>query len=191
MKLYLLYFIYLFLFIYTIERSVFAIVVPFKVRLKKRNWLTILPILTYGGIFFSSIYEFSVKVTLLNLTITLVGFVSFCVGVIFRYQAAKAFQRTNQAWISSIDSHNIHSIVSGGIYKYMRHPYYLSVVLELGGVCLMLNALRTIFALVIQVLFLWRRINVEESMLLNKFGEEYASYKMRIPLIPFWRKITW
>jgi protein-S-isoprenylcysteine O-methyltransferase Ste14 len=83
---------------------------------------------------------------------------------------------------------NDHKLIKTGMYKYIRHPMYL--VLILFGISQMLflpNKIGILPILFIIPLFLYFRIKGEEKMLLNTFGEEYKQYikesKMIIPFI--------
>ena len=83
---------------------------------------------------------------------------------------------------------NDHKLIKTGMYKYIRHPMYL--VLILFGISQMLflpNKIGILPILFISPLFLYFRIKGEEKMLLNTFGEEYKQYikesKMIIPFI--------
>ena len=73
-----------------------------------------------------------------------------------------------------------HELVSGGPYRWVRHPLYtagLTLLLALGlmaGSCFVLLATGIAFALV--VVFVIPR---EEQALLAKFGERYQAYMWR------------
>jgi protein-S-isoprenylcysteine O-methyltransferase Ste14 len=71
--------------------------------------------------------------------------------------------------------------VVDGPYKFIRHPYYLSVIAELSGMAIFLNAFISLFfILVIQGSLLRLRIINEEKELVGRFGEKYLAYKLMI-----------
>jgi methyltransferase len=72
--------------------------------------------------------------------------------------------------------------VTGGPYRFMKHPNYLAVCVELAAVPLMLGAYGTaaIFTLVNAVL-LWVRIRVEERALGPKWEHAFAGKRRLIP----------
>lgn len=145
--------------------------------------MTSIPFLTYIALFFISVIEFSTKARISNLVATSLGIIIFISGIYLRYQALIAFHDSKQKWRSDIDTENIHAVVRTGPYKFVRHPYYLSVMLELLGIALTLNAFKVIvLILLIQASLLWKRILEEESELIKKFGDEYLSYKKQVPI---------
>ncbi len=78
-------------------------------------------------------------------------------------------------------------LITTGLYRYIRHPLYLSLILGGFGVLMKdLHRFQIIFSLVnLSALYLTAR--VEEKEMLRKFGREYENYmkgtKMFIPFI--------
>lgn len=73
-----------------------------------------------------------------------------------------------------------HHLVTEGIYSVVRHPIYTSYVLLFVGFCTMLQSLWGLSLLVV-VCLVWfgNRIELEEQMLQERFGQEYQSYCQR------------
>jgi protein-S-isoprenylcysteine O-methyltransferase Ste14 len=72
-------------------------------------------------------------------------------------------------------------LVSAGMYRYTRNPMYLGMVLILLGIAILLGSLSPfilipIFILLIQLLFIVH----EESMLEERFGDEYRLFKQKV-----------
>jgi len=78
-------------------------------------------------------------------------------------------------------------IVKEGIYKYIRHPFYLGTIIYLFGFSLLLGGWKIAFLLLpYSIGFFLDRIDREEQMLINYFGGEYIQYmKSTKKLIPF------
>ena len=78
-------------------------------------------------------------------------------------------------------------LVQNGPYKYIRHPSYTGLFLEILGVGLFLsNWLAFLITIVLLFLSLIYRISIEEKVLVKAFGKNYISYKNRTKkLIPF------
>lgn len=78
-------------------------------------------------------------------------------------------------------------LVTGGLYRIVRHPGYLSYLMSLSGIGLAMGSLLTFLLLIIVVIFLIKRIDEEEKMLIIEFGEKYLEYMKRtkrlIPMI--------
>jgi protein-S-isoprenylcysteine O-methyltransferase Ste14 len=72
-----------------------------------------------------------------------------------------------------------HTLVTTGLYRYIRHPSYLGVLVMTGGWAL---AFRSGIGLVLTALFLpplIARINAEETLLASYFGAEYDAWRAR------------
>ena len=60
----------------------------------------------------------------------------------------------------------------------MKHPYYLGVMLELAGVCMIANAFYSLsLVFFVQLPLLVIRIFFEEKTLVNYFGDRYEKYR--------------
>lgn len=81
-----------------------------------------------------------------------------------------------------------HQLLTSGVYRYIRHPAYLGVIVAFGGMGLALGSYLAMAVLVVPVTlaFLWR-IRIEERVLLAAFPESYRSYQRKswclIPLV--------
>lgn len=73
-------------------------------------------------------------------------------------------------------------VVSGGLYRYIRHPQYLG--LAIAGLGLLLYWPRfIILVLYLSMLFLYYLLaRTEESRMLRRYGEGYRQYMDRIPM---------
>jgi len=70
-----------------------------------------------------------------------------------------------------------HRIIKDGPYKWIRHPAYMGMVLIYAGFILSIGTwLGALITSVIIVVSLIYRINVEEKLLLETFGDEYRGY---------------
>ena len=80
-----------------------------------------------------------------------------------------------------------HHLVTTGIYRQVRHPVYLSYVLLLVGYCMILQSFVSLVLTVVScTIWLENRINIEEKMLVEKFGDRYQAYQRKTrKIIPF------
>jgi protein-S-isoprenylcysteine O-methyltransferase Ste14 len=80
-----------------------------------------------------------------------------------------------------------HQLVTSGIYKYIRHPIYLGSITLFTSIGIAVGSLFvTLVVFLCWLLMLKDRIDLEERLLTEKFGEEYSEYKKRTKkLIPF------
>jgi protein-S-isoprenylcysteine O-methyltransferase Ste14 len=88
-------------------------------------------------------------------------------------------------WSIRIEIKRDHQVVEKGPYRVSRHPYYLGALLELVGLCLMLNSLRTlVYVLSVHAALMMARISCEERVLANFLGNRYLDYKKRVGVLP-------
>jgi len=80
-----------------------------------------------------------------------------------------------------------HRLISNGPYKYLAHPSYLGQIL-IGFGSLLFLSVHWLFLIIpiMGVISLRGRMEAEELMMKEKFGEEYSRYlRKRWHLIPF------
>ncbi len=78
------------------------------------------------------------------------------------------------------------SLITTGLYAYVRHPMYFGVLLLLLGYLLWLPSVKNLVFVVISIIYLIVGSLLEEAKLLDRFGEEYLEYRRRAKmLIPF------
>jgi protein-S-isoprenylcysteine O-methyltransferase Ste14 len=78
-----------------------------------------------------------------------------------------------------------HALVTTGIYRYIRHPSYLGLLLTALGWALGFRAGVGVLLAGLMLLVVLARIRSEERLLLAQFGEDYAAYRARTSrLIP-------
>ncbi len=93
-------------------------------------------------------------------------------------------------WSAILRIRREHSLITDGIYRYIRHPMYAAHLLwAIAQGLLLENWLAGWAFLVIFVPFYLLRVPKEEKMMLEQFGHEYRQYISRTGrIIPrFWR----
>ncbi len=79
-----------------------------------------------------------------------------------------------------------HRLVTDGYYKHIRHPVYLGEIGRAVGLAITLSSLYGLVFTILGVVFLLIRIEIEEKMLIEAFGEEYKEYQqITKKLIPY------
>jgi methyltransferase len=98
-----------------------------------------------------------------NLYIFLPAFVLMLIGQSLRYAAMSALK---DRWTVRIMTIPNRGPVTSGIFRYIRHPNYLGVILEIAAVPLLHSAyLTSVFASLANALLLMKRIHEEEKAL--------------------------
>ncbi len=73
-------------------------------------------------------------------------------------------------------------LVTDGIYKYVRHPQYLGLLMITVGFLIQWPTLITLAMWPILVFMYYRLAKKEEKEMVEKFGEAYLRYKSRVPM---------
>lgn len=108
------------------------------------------------------------------LLVTFIGVLLALIGLFIRYVSLRALGRYFSGYVEVVENHEL---VKDGIYKYIRHPAYLGILVYYLGLPLVLNAYcsEIIGFILISCAFYWR-IKEEEILLIEKFGEDYKTY---------------
>jgi protein-S-isoprenylcysteine O-methyltransferase len=105
-------------------------------------------------------------------------------GLILRWIAIITLDRSFSSHIEIMEDHQL---VTGGLYRYIRHPAYTGMILFFFGWGLTFETWIGLLALFLLPLgALLYRIRIEENILKLHFGEIYHEYARKTrTLIPF------
>ena len=93
-------------------------------------------------------------------------------------------------WSSALQIREDHTVITNGVFRYIRHPNYAANWLwGIAQALLLWNWIAGLSKLVLFVPIYLQRVRREEQMMLDQFGEEYRSYMSRTGrIIPhFWK----
>ena len=127
------------------------------------------------------ISEFYLRHEVLRWGTFIAGLVLSTGSFVLRRAAIRALGRF---WSLHVEMREGHEFVKSGPFGYARHPVYSSMVLELLGIGLMLNAWITLIAVfMIFTPTVIARIRMEEEALVEQFGDAYRSYMREVPAV--------
>jgi protein-S-isoprenylcysteine O-methyltransferase Ste14 len=133
---------------------------------------------------FGSIAEYVIRGGGFSWTALIAGIVCAVISFKLRWAAIAAL---GKFWSLHVEIRENHEFVQSGPFRFVRHPVYFSMVLELAAFGLICSAWWMM--LVIPVAFipaLIMRLRLEEPALIDKFGDAYRDYQRRVPmLIPY------
>lgn len=138
--------------------------------------LTIISVFNFGTL----PYEFNGKFQLYRI----IGLIMF---VLFSWTQVLAYKTLGKNYAQDIVIMKEHNLVTAGVYRFIRHPQYISQILSDLGVGIALMSYSVVpLVLVIEIpLFIMRAI-VEEKMMQKHFGEKFTAYKKQSGfMIPF------
>lgn len=97
-----------------------------------------------------------------------------CWGLALRWVAVLQLGRF---FTVDVAIHEGHTLVDRGLYRFVRHPSYLGLLLGLGGLALFFGTWISLLTLTVPIAVVaLRRIRLEEKALLESFGPPYARY---------------
>jgi protein-S-isoprenylcysteine O-methyltransferase Ste14 len=119
-----------------------------------------------------------------GINVTYAGIAVFAIGFIIRWSAVIQLGKMFTVDVAIVDKH---SLKTSGLYKIVRHPSYLGLILIIIGLALCLNNWLSLLVMIIpDFTAINYRISVEEKALTEQFGEQYTTYKTRVKkLVPY------
>jgi len=114
----------------------------------------------------------------------IIGFLLFIIGLILQGVAEATL---GKYYLPSIGTVEGQKIIKNGIYKYIRHPGYLGVIIIFFGLGFVTYSLLGILgAFIVSLMVYVGEVIPEEKYMLEKFGKEYEEYmKETFRFIPY------
>lgn len=135
-------------------------------------------VILHGVIFGGALVEYLVWRKTLSWPVTMVGLALYAISLVIRNLAIRALGRF---WSLVVEIREKHQFVREGPYRFVRHPAYAAIALEVLCVPLVVNAWAAmLLAAVTYVPLLLVRLRQEEVALVEKFGEPYRQYQREV-----------
>lgn len=152
----------------------------------------LLSVLAIGMIVIPLIYVFTSFFRFADFEIpTWLGWIGVVVSGLALWLFWRSHADLGQNWSPTLELRQGHQLITSGIYRYIRHPMYASTLMWALPQTLLLHNWLVGFSPLLSVLFLYfLRIQHEEQMMLDQFGEEYQVYMNktgRVLPIRFWK----
>lgn len=122
-----------------------------------------------------------------NNPFSVIQIISWILLIISIYAVTAGYILLKRLGKPTVNFENTSRLVSSGIYKYIRHPLYLSVFLLGTGIVLKDPGGIQVFLGCINLAAVFITAKIEENEMIAKFGDEYRQYmtntKMFIPFM--------
>lgn len=100
----------------------------------------------------------------------------------------RAIAELGQFWSVHVEVREEHRFVCSGPFRFVRHPVYFSMFLELLAITLACGAFFTMTLIPLAfVPILLMRLRLEETALVEKFGPAYQEYRRSTPALFPWK----
>lgn len=119
-----------------------------------------------------------------NMVMLIVGLLMLIAGMAIRLVAIATLKSNFSGLLRIREGH---TLVTNGIYHWVRHPAYLGAILLFLAFPVMLSSILGLLVMSLLIPYLLHRMTLEEKMLVERFGAEYEEYmrqsKRLIPLV--------
>ena len=128
-----------------------------------------------------SILEYTFLRGFLSWPALVVGWICALASFAIRRRAIAAL---GKFWSLHVEIRAEHEFVRSGPFRFVRHPAYFSMILELLALTIICRAWFTMLAIPLFFIpVLVRRIRLEEGALIAKFGAPYEEYRRTTPAL--------
>lgn len=132
------------------------------------KWIYFTLFSTYLLCVIVSVVEYFTNIKVVNLLVSICGFMFYGFG---SYLRRSAINELGDNWSNFTEIKENQQIINTGVYGVFSNPYYLAVMLELIGICLIANAIYALcVVLVVHMPLLILRIILERKVLKSNFG---------------------
>ena len=131
--------------------------------------------------------EYFLRQRPVNGPLVVLGLILYAVSLGVRLTAIRTLGRF---WSLNLEIRGDHQLVREGIYRYMRHPAYSAIMLEVISIPLVGNAWYVLAISVgVYIPLLLARWWREEREMIAKFGAEYEGYRQQVCAFVPWRRL--
>jgi len=127
-----------------------------------------------------SIYFSSKKIDLINIPLQLeISIFILSAGILIFVNPVLQFIKSKTT-VNPIQFEDVNKLVTSGIFKYSRNPMYLGMLMIVLSTSIFYLNIYSILTPLLFILWINKfQIKREEEFLIEKFGDEYLSYKKK------------
>ena len=125
--------------------------------------------------------DFSIQIPILSLTIYFVNFLIFT--PFFITGAWFGIKGVILTSLKVAETHRAERIITTGVYSIVRHPQYFGGILAHIGFSFLLSGMYSLLVTPLAIALIYTISWKEENELTKEFGQEYADYKRKVPML--------
>lgn len=118
-----------------------------------------------------------------GLVVLLFGCLIAAAGLVLMLICIKKYFISLSGLLSLVQDNSTNQLIIRGVHRYVRHPLYLGTFAMLWGLLLLMPYLSLLIAITIITGYTLFGIKLEETKLVEEFGESYVSYQRQVPMI--------
>lgn len=108
----------------------------------------------------------------------IVRVIGMIIFLIFSWVQVLSFKSLGSSYSQDIVVFKNQKLYTGGLYKFIRHPQYLSQILsDLGAAVALLGFIALPLIIIVEIPLFILRASAEDKLLAKHFGDEFKSYK--------------
>jgi protein-S-isoprenylcysteine O-methyltransferase Ste14 len=155
-----------------------------------KDWTYLPFIVTASSGFIVSVLDFIFLQYLRFQVVALAGIFLYTIGAYVRFKSRLELKEKAKfdslAATGKLQINKGHQLVKDGLYQHIRHPIYLGETLRNLGIVIVLTSVFGLFFVAVATILLLFRIEIEERMLIETFGEDYREYRKNTKkIIPY------
>ena len=155
-----------------------------------KDWTYLPFIATASSGFIVSVLDFIFLQYLRFQFVALAGIFLYAIGAYVRFKSRLELKEKAKfdslAATGKLQINKGHQLVKDGLYQHIRHPIYLGETLRNLGIVIVLTSVFGLFFVAVATILLLFRIEIEERMLIETFGEDYREYRKNTKkIIPY------
>lgn len=165
--------------------GVFRIAIHFRkhgtLKTKTKDNVVLTMILPYMLSVIASICEFEIRTISINLIASSIGLALFLSGSFIQLSALSTLDRQ---FSNAVELQSNHILINTGVYKFIRHPIYLGIILQGISSIFLMNVISPLFFMLISITGVLLRVKKEEAFLIRSLPEYQDYIKKTSALIP-------
>jgi protein-S-isoprenylcysteine O-methyltransferase Ste14 len=165
--------------------GVFRIAIHFRkhgtIKAETKDNVLFTMILPYMFSILAAFWEFELRTISINLFASSIGLLLFTSGSIIQLSALYTLDRQ---FSNALELQSSHILINTGIYKIVRHPIYLGIILQGLSSIFLLNVISPLFFMLLSTTGVLLRIKKEEVFLIQSLPGYQEYTKRTYALIP-------
>ena len=144
-----------------------------KLKASGDKWFQIFGLILWTMVLVLSVRTYNGSLYSIESTMNLIGFIQFIVGLSTMIYAQINLGHNYSGLLVIKEDHKL---IKHGLYKHVRHPVYTGGIIVVFSIPVYTSSVLGFLAAILIIPLLIYRMGIEETMLIEEFGDEYREY---------------